>query len=70
MNLLIALMASTYEVALENTVVERLIDKYNLVRDASYVCFSGICFCTVFLIVARSIEEEEGEEFICILMIL
>ena len=44
MNLLIALMASTYEVALENTVVERLIDKYNLVRDASYVCFSGICF--------------------------
>ena len=41
MNLLIALMASTYEAAVENTATSRLIDKYNLTRDTSYVCFSG-----------------------------
>ena len=50
MNLLIALMASTYEAAVENTATSRLIDKYNLTRDTSYVCFPGILHLLLFVL--------------------
>jgi hypothetical protein len=35
------MMASTYEKALENSRIQRLQDRYRLVRDASYICSSG-----------------------------
>jgi hypothetical protein len=41
LNLLIAMMASTYEKALENSRIQRLQERYRLVRDASYICSSG-----------------------------
>jgi hypothetical protein len=41
LNLLIAMMASTYEKALENSIIQRLQDRYRLVHDASYICSSG-----------------------------
>ena len=41
MNLLIAMMASTYQKALENSKVQRLQDRYRIVHDASYICSSG-----------------------------
>jgi hypothetical protein len=40
MNLLIALMSSTYNSVLNQAKANRLLDKYALVRDASYICFS------------------------------
>jgi hypothetical protein len=40
MNLLIALMSSTYNSVFNKAKANRLLDKYALVRDASYLCFS------------------------------
>jgi hypothetical protein len=40
MNLLIALMSSTYNSVFNQAKANRLLDKYGLVRDASYICYS------------------------------
>ena len=41
LNLLIAMMASTYSLMMIREQRKRLLDKYELVREAAYVCFSG-----------------------------
>jgi hypothetical protein len=41
LNLLIALMSSTYEKAQESSALTRLLDTYHLVQDASYISNSG-----------------------------